>query len=77
MYEWQPIIITPIPIRGTFQLQFMSSGGHVYFGELSKEWGPTFAEVWVDGSDIIAIAPLTYFTDWRFHPNEKGETDDR
>jgi len=77
MHEWQYTALCPIPFKGDFELQFRSKVGHVFSGGLSKEWGPEFVEVSIEGSDIIAIAPLTYFTDWRFLPIEKGETDDR
>ena len=77
MFEWQFTALSPIPFKGDFNIQFRSKVGHIFSGCLSREWGPEFVEVSIDGSDIIAIAPLTYFTDWRFHPNEKGETDDR
>jgi len=77
MYEWQFVSLCPIPFKGNFELQFRSKVGHVFSGGLSKEWGPDFVEVSIDESNIIAIAPLAYFSDWRFLPNEKGKTDDR
>jgi hypothetical protein len=77
MHEWQYTALCPIPFKGDFKLQFRSKVGHVFSGNLSREWGPEFVEVSIEGLNIIAIAPLANFTDWRFQPNEKGETDDR
>ena len=77
MYEWKRIEWCPVPFKGDFELQFKDKVGHIYSGEISKEWGPEFVEVSNDGTDKVAIAPTLFFEDWRFLPNEKGETDDR